>query len=133
MNTLDSSASFVGRPGAKELLDEALAAYDKFIWNEEEGLSCDTWNADRAPGICYTTDWEGKPVVGDRMHQTLAEAIDIAAVIHRVTGKQEYADNYAEFMVYLDEVVLDYVHGSWYHQFNYNMVKRMLVERRKAE
>ena len=33
-----SSAFLAGRPGAKELLEEALATYDKFFWNEEEGL-----------------------------------------------------------------------------------------------
>ena len=245
-----SSAVLAGRPGAQELLDEALATYDKFFWNEEEGLSCDTWNteftvlddyrglnanmhtveaflaaadvtkdekyrvragriienvakwaseneyripehfskdwiadldcnkekpddpfkpygatpghglewarlitqwftstyekledgafyldlaeklynravedawnADGAPGVCYTTDWNGKPVVRDRMHWTLAEAINTAAVLYRVTGKQKYADNYAEYMVYLDEKVLDHVHGSWFHQLDYN-------------
>ncbi len=245
-----SSAVIAGRPGAKELLDEALALYDKRFWNEEEGLSCDTWNteftvlddyrglnanmhtveaflaaadvtgdekyrvragriiehvavwaadnnyripehftkewvadlecnkeqpddqfkpygatpghglewarlitqwamstyetkeeaakyidlaenlynravadawnADGAPGVVYTTDWEGKPVVHDRMHWTLAEAINTAAVLYRVTGAQKYADNYAEFMQYLDEKVLDHVNGSWFHQLNQN-------------
>ncbi len=245
-----SSAVLAGRPGAKELLEEALATYDKYFWNEEEGLSCDTWNteftilddyrglnanmhtveaflaaadvtgnemyrvragriidhvgkwaidnsyripehfsknwvadlecnkekpddpfkpygatpghglewarlilqwatstlkdesdlavyvelaeklyeraiqdawyADGAPGIVYTTDWNGNPVVRDRMHWTLAEAINTAAVLYRVTGKQNYADDYAEYMAYLDETVLDHVHGSWYHQLDYN-------------
>lgn len=78
----------------------------------------DAWNADGAPGIAYTTDWEGKPVVHDRMHWTLAEAINTSAVLFQVTGKQEYADNYAEFMQYLDEKVLDHVNGSWYHQLD---------------
>ena len=41
-----SSATLAGRPGAKELLEEALALYDKYFWNEEEGLSCDTWNTE---------------------------------------------------------------------------------------
>lgn len=245
-----SSAYLAGRPGAKELLDEALATYDKFFWNEEEGLSCDTWNteftvlddyrglnanmhtveaflaaadvtedekyrvragriidhvakwaaeneyripehfskewvadldcnkekpddpfkpygatpghglewarlitqwftstyenvedaafyldlaeklynravedawnADGAPGVCYTTDWEGKPVVRDRMHWTLAEAINSAAVLYRVTKKQKYADDYAMFMEYLDDKVLDHVNGSWFHQLDLN-------------
>ena len=245
-----SSATIAGRPGAKELLDEALALYDKRFWNEEEGLSCDTWNteftvlddyrglnanmhtvesflaaadvtgdekyrvragriidhvhvwaaennyripehfskewvadldcnkekpddqfkpygatpghglewarlitqwatstfanaegaakyielaenlynravedawnSDGAPGVVYTTDWEGKPVVHDRMHWTLAEAINTAAVLYRVTGNQKYADDYAEFMQYLDEKVLDHVNGSWFHQLNQN-------------
>lgn len=246
-----SSATLAGRPGAKELLDEALALYDLRFWNEAEGLSCDTWNteftvlddyrglnanmhtveaflaaadvtgdekyrvragriidhvvgwaeanswripehftkewvadlecnkekpddqfkpygatpghgiewarlisqwalstypedneaaskyigisenlfcraiedawnADGAPGIVYTTDWEGKPVVHDRMHWTLAEAINTSAVLYHVTKKQKYADDYAQFMQYLDEKVLDHVNGSWFHQLDQN-------------
>ena len=78
----------------------------------------DAWNADGAPGICYTTDWNGKPVVHDRMHWTLAEAINTSAVLHRVTGNEKYAADYAEFMKYLDEKVLDHVNGSWFHQLD---------------
>lgn len=246
-----SSGVLAGRPGAQELLDEALKTYDLRFWNEEEGLSCDTWNteftvlddyrglnanmhtveaflaaadvtgdekyrvragriidhvtgwakenhwripehfskdwvadlecnkerpddpfkpygatpghgiewarlitqwalsfyrtnkqnavsyivmaeslynraiedawyADGAPGICYTTDWEGKPVVHDRMHWTLAEAINTSAVLWHVTKNQKYADDYAKFMQYLDEKVLDHVHGSWFHQLDQN-------------
>ena len=72
----------------------------------------DAWNADGAPGICYTTDWNGKPVVHDRMHWTLAEAINASAVLHRVTGKEKYAADYAEFMKYLDDVLNVYIHGD---------------------
>jgi mannose/cellobiose epimerase-like protein (N-acyl-D-glucosamine 2-epimerase family) len=54
------------------------------------------------------------------MHWTLAEAINTAAVLYRVTGKQQYADEYAVFMEYLDEKVLDHVNGSWYHQLDRN-------------
>ncbi len=246
-----SSACLADRPGAKELLDEAIALYDLRFWNEEEGLSCDTWNTeftvlddyrglnanmhtveaflaaadvtgdekyrvragriidhvvgwasenswripehftkewvadlecnkekpddqfkpygatpghgiewsrlivqwtlsafkddkeggakyiesaenlynraiedawdvDGAPGIVYTTDWNGKPVVHDRMHWTLAEAINTSAVLWHVTGKEKYAGDYAEFMQYLDEKVLDHVHGSWFHQLDRN-------------
>lgn len=78
----------------------------------------DAWKVDGAPGIVYTTDWEGTPVVHDRMHWTLAEAINTAAVLFRVTGCQEYKDNYAAFMQYLDASVLDHENGSWYHQLN---------------
>ena len=71
-----------------------------FDWAVEDG-----WNADGAPGIVYTTDWDGKPVVHDRMHWVLAEAINTSAVLWHVTGKQKYAEAYAEFMEYLDEKV----------------------------
>lgn len=78
----------------------------------------DAWNADGAPGIAYTTDWEGHPVVHDRMHWTLAEAINTSAVLFRVTGKDKYKDDYATFLTYLDEKVLDHQNGSWFHQLN---------------
>lgn len=80
----------------------------------------DAWDCDGAPGIVYTTDWEGKPVVHDRMHWTLAEAINTSAVLLRVTGKQEYASEYAMFMEYLDQDVLDHRNGSWFHQLDRN-------------
>lgn len=78
----------------------------------------DAWDADGAPGIVYTTDWNGSVVVHDRMHWVLAEAINTAATLYRVTGKQEYADYYAQFMRYLDEKVVDHVNGSWFHQMD---------------
>lgn len=78
----------------------------------------DGWNADGELGLVYTTDWEGKPVVHDRMHWTLAEAINTSAVLYRVTGSEKYAKDYSMFMEYLDAKVLDHKHGSWFHQLN---------------
>lgn len=80
----------------------------------------DAWNADGAPGIVYTTGWDGKPIVRDRMHWTLAEAISTSAVLYRVTKNEEYAEAYAVLMQYLDEKVLDHVNGSWFHQLDEN-------------
>lgn len=80
----------------------------------------DAWNADGAPGITYTTDWEGKPVVHDRMHWTLAEAINTSAVLYRTTGKEKYAQDYTMFLEYLEEKVRDHVNGSWFHQLDGN-------------
>ncbi|MDO4490552.1 MAG: AGE family epimerase/isomerase [Lachnospiraceae bacterium] len=80
----------------------------------------DAWERDGAPGICYTTDWEGNPVVHDRMHWTLCEAINTSACLYRTTNRNQYAENYAEFMVYLDESVQDHEHGSWFHQLDQN-------------
>ncbi len=78
----------------------------------------DAWNVDGAPGLVYTTDWTGEPVVHDRMHWVLAEAINTSATLYRITGKQEYADYYAQFMEYLDDKVLDHENGSWFHQMD---------------
>ena len=41
-----TSAYLAGRPEAEELLQEALEVYDRYYWNEEEGLSCDNWNTE---------------------------------------------------------------------------------------
>lgn len=78
----------------------------------------DAWNRDGAPGLVYTTDWDGVPVVHDRMHWTLAEAINTSAVLYRVTKKEQYANEYAEFMEYLDTTVHDKENGSWFHQMD---------------
>ena len=91
-------------------IEAACNLYDRAV---EDG-----WYCDGAPGIVYTTDWEGKPVVHDRMHWTLAEAINSAALLYRVTGEQRYADDYAEFTEYLDECVVDHEKGSWFHQLD---------------
>lgn len=92
--------------------------------NAAEKLYCraveDAWNADGAPGIVYTTDWNGKPVVHDRMHWTLAEAINTSSMLYHVTKNQKYADDYAQFLEYLDATVLDHKNGSWYHQLDQN-------------
>ena len=34
--------------------------------------------------------------------------------------REKYANDYADFMQYLDEKVLDHVNGSWFHQLNSN-------------
>ncbi|MDO4619037.1 MAG: AGE family epimerase/isomerase [Lachnospiraceae bacterium] len=94
----------------QRFLSAAESLYDRAIR--------DAWNADGAPGICYTTDWNGTPVVHDRMHWTLAEAINTSAVLYHVTGKERYAEDYSAFMRYLDEYVLDHENGSWYHQLD---------------
>ena len=73
-----SSALLAGRPGAKELLDEALALYDLRFWNEEEGLSCDTWNT----GFTVLDDYRG---LNANMHTV--EAFLAAA---DVTGDEKY-------------------------------------------
>ena len=97
---------------------EGAAPYIQAAENLYNRAVGDGWNADGAPGIVYTTDWDGKPVVHDRMHWTLAEAINTSAVLFHITDNEKYAADYAEFMKYLDEKVLDHVHGSWFHQLD---------------
>lgn len=97
---------------------ENAKAYITAAENLFERAIEDGWNSDGEPGIVYTTDWNGSPIVHDRMHWVLAEAINTAAVLYRITNKKKYYDNYADFMMYLDEKVLDHENGSWFHQMN---------------
>ena len=78
----------------------------------------DAWNRHGTVGLAYTTDWNGEPVVTDRMHWTLAEAVNTSATLAKVTGKQEYKDWYATFWAYIDRYVIDHEHGSWFHQLD---------------
>ena len=55
-----------------------------------------------------------------RSHWTLAEAINTSAILYRITGKERYAEDYAMFMQYLDEKVVDHENGSWFHQLDRN-------------
>lgn len=80
----------------------------------------DAWCREGKPGIAYTTDWDGNPIVKDRMHWTLAEAINTSSVLYKVTGDSKFADDYAAFMDYLDNDVHDKENGSWYHQLDEN-------------
>lgn len=105
-----ATSTYEDKAEAKTYIDAAANLFNRAI--------SDAWNSDGAPGIVYTTDWEGKPVVHDRMHWTLAEAINTSAVLYRATGEAKYADMYSEFMQYLDEKVLDHKNGSWFHQLD---------------
>lgn len=107
-----AASVFADSEGSQKYIDAARNLFGRAVK--------DAWNADGAPGIVYTTDWEGRPVVHDRMHWTLAEAINTSAVLYRVSGETFYADMYASFMEYLDEKVIDHVNGSWYHQLDQN-------------
>ena len=93
-----------------EYIKEAARLYDRAV--------SDGWQADGKRGFVYTTDWNGRSVVTDRMHWTLAEAVNTSAVLHRITGEDKYAAEYAAYMQYLDEKVMDHENGSWYHQLD---------------
>ena len=105
-------STYGDKPEAQKYVDAAVNLFNRAI--------SDGWNSDGAKGIVYTTDWNGKPVVRDRMHWTLAEAINTSSVLYRVTGDKKFATAYSEFLQYFDETVHDKVNGSWFHQLDEN-------------
>ncbi|HSF35161.1 MAG TPA: AGE family epimerase/isomerase [Nocardioides sp.] len=92
------------------LLDTSRLLFDRSV--------ADGWYADGAPGFVYTTDWEGRPVVRERMHWVTAEAIAAAAALHRRTDEEVYARHYAEWWAYAREHLLDRGRGSWHHELD---------------
>jgi len=90
------------------LPDAATRLFDRAV--------ADGWDADGRPGFVYTTDWDGTPVVRDRLHWVVAEAINAAAAFHRRTGHERYAALYRAYLDYADQYLIDHDHGSWHHQ-----------------
>jgi len=90
------------------LLDDAAALFDAAV---REG-----WAVDGAPGFVYTVDWQGRPVVRERMHWVAAEAVAAAAALHAATGDARYDALYTQWWDYVGEHVLDRAGGSWWHE-----------------
>ncbi|WP_035748255.1 AGE family epimerase/isomerase [Glycomyces sp. NRRL B-16210] len=96
--------------GDEALLHAAVRLFDRAV---EDG-----WAADGAEGFVYTVDWEGRPVVRQRMHWVVAEAIAAAAALHRRTGEDRFADWYTAWWDYADRYLVDLAEGSWRHELD---------------
>jgi mannose/cellobiose epimerase-like protein (N-acyl-D-glucosamine 2-epimerase family) len=92
------------------LLDDAVSLFDASV---REG-----WAVDGSDGFVYTVDWEGSPVVRERMHWVAAEATATAASLHRATGDALYAGWYATWWDHLADVFIDQEQGSWRHELD---------------
>jgi sulfoquinovose isomerase len=62
-------------------------------------------------GFVYTVDWEGKPVVADRLHWVLCEAIGAAAVLGEDALQAEWWDVAQRDFIDPDD-------GSWQHELD---------------
>ncbi len=100
----------LGREAPDWLLEGAERLFDRAV--------TDGWAVDGQPGFVYTTDWDGAPIVHDRMHWVAAEAVSTASALHARTGQRRYADLYALWWEYIASALIDPVHGSWHHQLD---------------
>lgn len=80
--------------------------------------AADGWAPDGEPGFVYTTEWDGTPVVRDRLHWVVAEGVAAAAVLFRETGDEQYARLHEQWWAYAREYLLDTEFGSWRHQLD---------------
>lgn len=92
------------------LLDDARALFQTAV---DEG-----WAADGADGFVYTVDWEGAPVVRQRMHWVAAEATAAAAALYAATGEASYAGWYETWWDHIGEYFVDPRLGSWWHELS---------------
>jgi sulfoquinovose isomerase len=100
----------LGDAAPSGLVDAATALYDRAV--------ADGWAVDGADGFVYTTGWDGEPVVQARMHWVLAEAVNAAATLHRVTGESRFRDHYDRWWAYADRYFIDRQAGSWHHELD---------------
>jgi sulfoquinovose isomerase len=91
------------RPAAAALYDRAVA---------------DGWAADGADGFVYTTDFDGRPVVHDRMYWVVAEGAAAAAALHAATGEPRYTADAQRFWRFAEKHHIDLERGSWIHQLD---------------
>jgi sulfoquinovose isomerase len=90
------------------LLDDAVTLFRAAVR--------DGWAADGRPGFVYTVDWQGRPVVRERMHWVAAEATAAAAALWSATGDRAYADWYQTWWDHIAASFLDHHQGSWWHE-----------------
>lgn len=94
--------------GGPELMTAAEVLADRAV--------ADGWAADGHEGFVYTTDWEGRPVVRQRMHWVVAEAIAASTVLHWATGEARHAADAERWWGYADRHLIDPADGSWRHE-----------------
>ncbi|MGL5810679.1 MAG: AGE family epimerase/isomerase [Nocardioides sp.] len=72
------------------------------------------WAADGAEGFVYTTGFDGAPIVRQRLHWVIAEAVAAAWVLWSVTGRAAYLDWHRRWWAYAERYLVD--GGSWRHE-----------------
>lgn len=92
------------------LLDDARSLFEAAV---NEG-----WAVDGEDGFVYTVDWEGRPVVRERMHWVAAEATATAAALWTATGDASFEAWYRTWWDHIATVFVDHRLGSWHHELD---------------
>ncbi len=84
----------------------------------------DGWDVDGNPGFVYTTDFEGNPVVTQRMHWVLTEAVGVASVLAKALAAEGQAADAAllrhqawQWWNYAQEHLIESP-GRWVHELD---------------
>jgi sulfoquinovose isomerase len=74
--------------------------------------------SDEEPGLPYTTNWHGEPLVEERFHWVMAEAVLAAQALNTWTGKRIYLALAARWWAEIDEHFIDHETGAWNHELS---------------
>jgi len=100
----------LGSSAPSWLVEDARSLFDLSL---REG-----WAVDGEDGFVYTIDWQGSPVVRERMHWVAAEGTAAAAALHAATGEEFYARWYATWWDHVADRFRDEAGGSWRHELS---------------
>jgi mannose/cellobiose epimerase-like protein (N-acyl-D-glucosamine 2-epimerase family) len=108
----------LARTGAEPpawLLDDARALFDRGVadgWQEADAAR------DQTEGFVYTTDFDANPIVAERLHWVVTEAMATAWTLALVTGDPAYRAWFDRLAEHAREYFVDEVHGSWRHELD---------------
>jgi mannose/cellobiose epimerase-like protein (N-acyl-D-glucosamine 2-epimerase family) len=101
------------------LADDARALFDRAVADGWQEANAD---ADQTEGFVYTTDFDAVPVVADRLHWVITEAIATAWTLALVTDEPAQADAYRRWfdrwVEHAREYFVDETRGSWRHELD---------------
>lgn len=76
---------------------------------------------DGRAGLVYTTDWSGTPIVRERFHWVMCEAVLAAEAWHAHAGLDEHAALARRWWDEIDRHVVDRSTGAWRHELDPDM------------
>lgn len=98
----------------------------EWMLEDAEGLFAaairDAWATDGAIGFVYTVDWDGKPVVRERIRWVVVEALGSASALFAATSNPKYESWYRTFWNYARDYLMDFDGGSWWQELDQNNV-----------
>jgi mannose/cellobiose epimerase-like protein (N-acyl-D-glucosamine 2-epimerase family) len=107
---------------ARLLLDLEAAQAAPPAWLSEAAIALfdtavvDAENRDSHPGLIYTVDEGGQPVVTARLHWVACEAVLAADALHRRTGHERFAAAAARWWDEIDRYFIDRKRGGWWQE-----------------
>jgi sulfoquinovose isomerase len=108
--SLRESLSARGMNAPEWLTQDAIGLFDAAVR--------DAWEPDGSPGFVYTVDWEGKPIVRERIRWVVVEAMGGAAALYRATNEDKYEQWYQRFWDYARTYLIDMEGGSWHQELD---------------